>query len=66
MADGRRMLTIDELARVMDRPRAQIDVLIKKGCPVHYVHGQALFDAQEVVNWTRATGQTAAQLCDER
>jgi hypothetical protein len=65
MADGRRLLTIDELARIMHRPPAQVNVLIRKGCPVHYVQGRPLFDAQEIVNWTRATGQTAAQLCDE-
>jgi hypothetical protein len=65
MPDGSRLLTIDELARVMRRPPAQIQVLIGKGCPVRYVHGEALFDPQEVVKWTQASGQTAAQLCDE-
>jgi len=66
MADGRRMLTTDELARIMDRPRAQVDVLIRKGCPVHIVQGQPLFDVQEVLNWTRASGKTADQLCNEK
>jgi hypothetical protein len=65
MPDGSRLLTIDELARVMRRPPAQIQVLLSKGCPVRYVQGQALFDPQEVVKWTRATGQTADQLCDQ-